>query len=211
MTCAEIKKTMKEHGDYASAVMNLRADSITTPIVRYKNFINSNEIVKSIMGEIIEKSVTSPDLFLRDGTSYEVDEIDNLAIFYKHLCYISQEDFNLLSHAVSHYALKYKNFNDMIQALLNFSVLPIIQFIEKNLSLLYIEQEEREKQKQPFIGHQYNIQQNGNKNTIKDSQNDNSVHKFEFNKGSFFLGVLASIISGLAVWGITELIMYLLK
>ena len=131
MTCAEIKKTMKEHGDYASAVMNLRADSITTPIVRYKNFINSNGIVKSIMGEIIEKSVTSPDLFLRDGTSYEVDEIDNLAIFYKHLCYISQEDFNLLSHAVSHYALKYKNFNDMIQALLNFSVLPIIQFIEK--------------------------------------------------------------------------------
>ena len=99
----------------------------------------------------------------------------------------------------------------MIQALLNFSVLPIIQFIEKNLSILYIEQEEREKQKQPFIGHQYNIQQNGNKNTIKDSQNDNSVHKFEFNKGSFFLGVLASIISGLVVWGITELIMYWLK
>lgn len=105
MTCAEIKKTMKEHGDYASAVMNLRADSITTPIVRYKNFINSNGIVKSIMGEIIEKSVTSPDLFLRDATSYEVDE----------------------------------------------------------------------------------------------------------NKGSFFLGVLASIISGLVLWGITELIMYLLK
>lgn len=210
MTCVEIKKTMKEHSDYASAVMNLRYDSITTPIFRYKSFIENNDIVKEIMSTIIEKSKTAADLFVHNGISYEKDEIDNLAILYKHLVFMSQEDFDLRNYAITHYAIQCKKIDDAIQKLLKFAVLPIIQYIDRRLSNLYAECEEKEKQNQPYIGNQYNIQQNGKNNTVKDSQNDKSVHKFEFHKESFFLGVLASVVSGLVVWGITELIKYLI-
>lgn len=211
MNCVEIKKTMKDHSDYASAVMNLRYDSITTPIIRYKNFIDNNEIVNNIMKPIRDKAVTAADLYLQSGVSYEVDEIDNLAILYKHLCFMAQENFNLLNHAVDHYALKCKSFNDMIHKLLKFSVLPLIQYIERQLSNIYVECEDKEKQSQSYIENQYNIQQNGDNGTIKDVQNNKSVSKFEFNKDSFLLGILASVASGLIVWGITELIMFLIK
>ena len=217
MNCAEIKTTMKEHSDYASAVMNLRHDSILSPIIRYKTFVESNELVKEIMAPIIEKSKTAVDLYTNDGINYEVDEIENLAILYKHLVYMSQDGFNLRQHAAQCYVIKYRNFNDMINELMKVSFFPIVQYINRKLNEMYLLCEEKERnQNQPSIqvGGDYisgnGIVQKGRNNKVKDTQNNKSVQKFEFHKGSFFLGIVASVISGLIVWGITELIKHII-
>lgn len=217
MNCAEIKATMQEHSNYASAVMNLRYDSIPAPIIRYKTFVESNDLIKEIMAPIIEKSKSAVDLYTNGRINYEVDEIENLAILYKHLVFMSQDGFNLCQHATQVYAFKYRKFDDMINELMKVSFFPITQYIKRKLNEEYLFREEKERnQSQPSIqvGGDYisgnGIVQKGSENTVKNAQNNKSVQKFEFHKGSFFLGILASVISGLIVWGITELIKYII-
>ena len=90
-------------------------------------------------------------------------------------------------------------------------------YIRLKLEELYLDIEEQEKSKitSTYIeGDVYNnstVQKEiGGNATMRDVGNDKSSKHFNFQKESFFLGVVSSVVSALIVWGVTELIKYLI-
>ncbi len=224
MTSVEIKKVINEHRTRSSDVMNLKYDSPNAPLIRYKDYINNNETIKTILSDIIEKAKNAEEMFVicsygNHTLHYEVDEIENLAIMYKHLNKIAVDNFNLCHYASQLFAMKYKKYNDMINELLKTSVLPIMQFIQRELENLYDEVKSKEGQgmgvsQVQVHGDYYSgneVVQVGNNNKMKDIKNDKSVKKFNFNKESFFIGLASAVVTELIVWGIVELIKFLIK
>lgn len=224
MTSAELKNIIAKHNRYASDVMNIKYDSGNAALVRYKHFIDEDAVISEIMKNAREKSAEAPDMFTSNGVgytyTYEIDEAENLPILYKHLSYMVDNATDLKLYAFKFYATKYKKFNDMIRELLKTAVFPIIQYIQAELNALCTTQEDNERREsgvKPVVqGNYYEgdhyqdsvVQKNNHKATMTDVKNDKSKKIFQFQKESFFLGIVASVVSGLIVWGITALIQH---
>lgn len=221
MRSVEIKKVIMQHTNHASAVMNTNYETRENTIVSYKNFIDNNPIISSIISLIKEAAANAPDLFDKNGYDISVcsdsDEIKDKAILYKHLSFMAESDKNLGDYALSIY-WRERKVNTAIQKLLQSSVLPLINYIRLKLEELYAEAEDREKQEQATAIHNGDNIYGGNIQKVENGQasmknvgNDNSKKKFHFQKESFFLGVLSAVVSGLIIFGLEELIRYIIN
>ena len=221
MRSVEIKKVIMQHTNYASAVMNTNYETRENTIASYKNFIDTNSIISSIISPIKEAAADAPDLFNKNGYDISVcsdtDDIKDKAILYKHLSFMAESNKNLAHYAISIY-WRERKFNSAIQKLLQASVLPLINYIRLKLEELYAESEDQEKQEQSTSIHNGDNIYGCNFQKVENGQaamnnvgNDNSKKNFTFQKESFFLGVLSAIISGLILFGIEELIKYLIS
>ena len=219
MNSAEIKKTIQEHNSYASKVMNTDHQTRENTLLLYKNFIDTDPIIKDIIKDIIILSKDAPDLFIKSEYNILVskddsDEKKDMAILYKHLNYMVEMDAELRVYAFSIYYYE-KKYDSAISKLLTTSVKPLIGYIQQKLNELLIDAEEDEKKEQRSSIHNGDnyfgpTQKVGNGNaSMENMGNDNSKKKFIFQKESFFLGILSSVIAGLIIFGIEELIRFL--
>lgn len=221
MKSVDIKKVILQHNNFASAVMNTNYQTREDTISAYKNFIDSNELVASIIAPIKAASLDAPDLFKKNYNGVSVysdpDIIKDKAILYKHLTYMTENTMKLKFYAHSIFFTS-KKYNDAIRRLLETSVLPIINYIQLKLSELLTEAEDEEKRVQStpihngdiFYGNNNQKVENGSA-SMKNVGNDNSKKTFTFQKESFFLGFVSAVISGLVVFGLEELIRYLIS
>ena len=217
MTIAEIGKIITNHNYYASSLMNTDYSTPTNTAYAYKKYIDGTPVIADILKDVVETSKTAEELFIRNSFSVEMrtstDEIEMMAMYYKHLGEISVDGFDLANHAFWIY--RRKSYNEDIRKLLESVVYPLIQYIDIKWKEIYIDIQEQEKasvQPQIHIGDtitdsvvQKDIE---GKSVIKSSGNDKHNKHFNFQKESFFLGILSAVVSGLIVWGITELIIY---
>ena len=221
MKKVDIKKIIMQHNTVASDVMNTKYDTRGNTIATYKNFIDGNDTIAEILAPIRIASIDAPDLFKneRDGISVysDADEIKDKAILYKHLTFMAESDKELKYYARSIYWAESK-FDIAIQKLLQTSVRPLIEYIRLKLEEMYAEAEDQEKIERATSIHNGDNIYGGNVQKVKNGQasmknvgNDNSKKKFNFQKESFFLGVLSAVVSGLIVFGLEELIRYLIN
>lgn len=204
----EVKKILKSFNNIASDVMNIKYDTGKAPLITLKNFINTNEQVKEIFKDILKNYENAEDFFTFGQNTIEVfenvDEIEFLKSSYKLLCEDCDDKTELRYKAHRVYWTT-RNFNDAINKYLKTAYFPLIRFIQTKLEELILEFEDEEK----FAMSENNkieIKQEGGKgNKVKISKSQNKETNFIFQKESFWLGVLGAIISGLVVWGITEL------
>ncbi len=220
MTIADIKKIISNHNRYASNLMNTTHLTSTNTALTYKKFIDETPVISVFLKDIIEASVTAKELFNNDEWSTTITVSDNeeemMSMYYKHLSYMATEVKDLSTYAFSKFFHE-KKFDNAIKKLLSVAVAPLIQYIRLKLEELYLDIEEQEKSKitSTYIeGDVYNnstVQKEiGGNATMRDVGNDKSSKHFNFQKESFFLGVVSSVVSALIVWGVTELIKYLI-
>ena len=219
MKSTEIKKIIMQHNQYASAVMNTKYQTRENTLSNYKTYIENQPTIKSLMADVFEASLVAPDLFNKTNYSIEVlsdsDEIKDKAILYKHLCFMVGNKKELYNYALSIYWRESK-IDSAIRKLLETSMKPLIEYIQLKLSNLLLEAESEEKQVTASV-HNGDVIMGGNVQkvehgnaTMKDVGNDKSRKKFSFQKESFWLGVLSAVIAGLIVFGVEELIRYLI-
>lgn len=212
---ADIKNLIEKHNRLTSEFMAIKYDSTNVALIRYKKFIDSEETIQSILSNIVMKAKDAPDLFATTenqfGFHYETDEIDNLAILYKHLSFLVDNNVDLPSYSLKNNCRKYKKINEMIFNLLKDYVLPISAYISEQLKQMFNKLDMQEKN--IYNGDVvYGIQQKDNDKAVaKNVGNNKFKTTFNFNTGSFLLGILSAVTSGLIVWGITELIMFLIS
>ena len=213
MTIADIKKIISNHNRYASNLMNTTHLTSTNTALTYKKFIDETPVISVFLKDIIEASVTAKELFNNDEWSTTITVSDNeeemMSMYYKHLSYMATEVKDLSTYAFSKFFHE-KKFDNAIKKLLSVAVAPLIQYIR-----LDIEEQEKSKITSTYIeGDVYNnstVQKEiGGNATMRDVGNDKSSKHFNFQKESFFLGVVSSVVSALIVWGVTELIKYLI-
>lgn len=223
MTSAEIKNIIDKHNRYSSDAMRTTYDSGMAALIRYKKHIDEEPLISQIMEKTRLEATDAPDMLLSlnggYSISYEVDEEKNLPILYKHLTYMVENLNDLRGYASKYFGFKHKTLNESIYELLHRSLYPIIQYIQSELNARLTLQEEQEKRESDakvvnnYGGDHYQdsvVQKNNQQASMNNVGNDNSKKTFHFQKESFFLGIVASVISGLIVWGITALIQYLI-
>lgn len=220
MKSVELKKTIMQHNNLASAVMNTKHDTRENTLFAYKNFIDSNEIVSQILLPIKTASIDAQDLFEKNGNDIEMNrdsnEIRDKAILYKHLTFMVESDKLLYVYAHSIFWTE-KTFNACIQRLMDTSVRPIIDYVRLKLEEMFVEAEHEEKMATASSIHNGDNFYGVNVQKVEHGQasmnnvgNDIASKKFVIQKESFWLGVLSAVLSGLIIWGIEELICYLL-
>ena len=222
MTSAEIKNIIAKHNRYSSDAMRTAYDSGMAALIRYKTYIDEDALISLILEQTRIDAKEAPDMFSRVNggfnLTYEVEEDKNLPILYKHLTYMVENVKDIRGYALQFYGYKHKKYNDMIYDLLKTSLLPLIQYIQSELNDRLTLQEEQEKRESDvkvvnnYGGDHYQdsvVQKDNQQASMNNVGNDNSKKTFHFQKESFFLGIVASVISGLIVWGITALIQYL--
>ena len=221
MKKVDIKKIIMQHNRVASAVMNTKYDTRENTLATYKNFIDSNETIAEILSPVKIASVDAPDLFKNEKGGISIysdsDEIKDKAILYKHLTFMVENDKELKYYAHSIYWTERK-FDVAIQKLLQASVRPLIEYVTLKLEEMYVDAEDQENTEKKISIHTgdniygNNVQKvEKGQASMKNVGNDNSKKKFNFQKESFFLGVLSAVVSGLIVFGLEELIRYLIN
>lgn len=161
------------------------------------------------MNDILTNYESAEDFFTFGQNSIEIvekiDEIEFLKSSYKLLCEDCVDKTELRNKAIKIYWTT-RNFNDAINKYLKTAYFPLIRFIQTKLEELILEFEDEEKITM-YENNKIEIKQEGGKgNKVKISKSQNKETNFVFQKESFWLGVLGAVISGLVVWGITELI-----
>ena len=220
MNIADIKKIIANHNRYASNLMNTNNSTATNTALAYKSFIDSTPLISEFLTEIVEKSKTARNLFGKNNFGNTTittsdDEQEMMAIYYKHLDVLVSHGNDLSNYAF--WMFRAKKFDESIRKLLEVSVAPFIQYVQAKLEEIYLDIQEQDKRdnvpnyvagdiitnstvQKDFVGNA----------TMRDVNNDKSTKHFNFQKESFFLGVFSAVISGLLVWGITELIKYII-
>lgn len=211
MKSSELKGVIEEHNRLAGDAMNIEFDTGNIPLKKYKNFIDTNEVIKEILKDIIIASHSAPELFSSNGyeTSINVseNEIEDLAIQYKEISSLVENDVCIRDYALKFFVMKHKHYNDMIYELLSICLKPIIRYIQEKLKIMLYEREEDEKAQMVINGDVINgIQQKGNKKAVNKQKS-----KFEFNKENFFLGIVSAVIVEVIAWGVIELIKSIIK
>lgn len=211
MKSSELKGIIEKHNRLAGDAMNIEYDTGNMPLKKYKNFIDTNEIIKDILADIVTASKTSPELFASTGhgfyTNESENEIEDLAIQYKEITTLVENDVNIRDYALRYFALKYTKFNDMINELLSICLKPLVKYIQEALKTKLYEIEEDEKVQMVVHGDYVNgVQQKNNKKAV----NKQKV-KFEFNKENFFLGIISAVVVEVVAWGIIELVKLLIQ
>ena len=210
MKSSELKNIIEKHNRLAGDAMSIRYDTGNMPLKKYKNFIDTNEIIKDILSDVVLASKIAPELFVSNGYGFYTNEfeneIDDLAIKYKEISTLVDNDVNLKKYASRYFSLKYKRFDDMITDLLSLCLKPVIKYIQEELMAKLYETEENEKSQMIVHGDYVN--------GVLQKDNKKSVHKqnikFEFNKENFFLGIISAVIVEVVAWGIIELIKFLI-
>lgn len=217
MTAVEIKAIIKLHLDYGSEAMNIKYNSGNTHLKRYKRLIDENPIIKEIVSPIKEQSYNSISLFEEndgDLTVHDaINEIEDLAIKYKELTYLVDNDVDLTSYAIKLflYKISSRKYVDYINELFRACLLPLYLYIKRKLEEKLYECQEQEKEPNVVHGDYVKgiMQKDNNKAVVKNV--DKSKHKFEFNKSSFFLGIVGTVVAELIVWCLLELIQGFIK
>lgn len=219
MKSIEIKKIIMKHNQYASAVMNTTYQTRENTLNNYKNYIENEATIKELMSDVFEASHDAPDLFRETDDSLEImsdsDEIKDKAILYKHLCFMVNDKRELCNYALSIY-WRERKCNSAIRKLLEISMKPLIEYIQLKLNDMLLEAEDEEKQSISTIHNGDNFYGDNNQKVengiaqMRDVGNDKSHKKFYFQKESFWMGVLSAVIAGLVVFGIEELVRYLI-
>lgn len=204
----EVKKILKNFNNIANDVMNIKYDTGKAPLITLKNFINTNEQVREIFKDVLKNYENAEDFFTFGQYFVEVvenvDEIEFLKSSYKLLCEDCDDETRLQYKAHTVYRTT-KSFNDAINQYLKTAYFPLIRFIQTKLEELILEFEDEEKVAMSENNKIVVKQEGGKGNKVKISKSQNKETTFVFQKESFWLGVLGAIISGLIVWGITEL------
>ena len=211
MKSSEIKTLLNKHNRLASEALNIGYDTGNMPLKRYKDLIDSDETIREIIKEIVNKSKDAEELFVVTqhslSTNEATDEVENLAILYKEITKLVVEDVNLTNYAIKYFALKYRKYNDMLNELMSICLLPLVKYIREALTQKIYELEEKEKAQSFVIHGDYvggNQQKNNDKAVMKTKNVDK--RKFVFSKENFFLGVLSAVVVEVVAWGIIELI-----
>lgn len=188
--------------------MNIKYDTGKAPLIALKNFINTNEQVRKIFKDTLNNYENAEDFFTFGQNTIEVieniDEIEFLKSSYKLLCEDCDDKTELQYKAHRVYWATSK-FNDAINKYLKTAYFPLIRYIQTKLEKLILEYEDEEKSKFAEINKIEIKQEGGKGNKVKIGKSQNKETNFVFQKESFWLGVLGTIISGLVVCGITEL------
>ena len=211
MKSSELKGIIEKHNRLAGDAMNIGYDTGNMPLKKYKNFIDTNEVIKDILTDVVTASKTAPELFVSTGhgfyTNESENEVDDLAIQYKEITSLVENDVNIRDYALRYFSLKYKKFNDMINELLSICLKPLIKYIQEALKSKLYELEENEKVQMVVHGDYVNgVQQKNNKKAV----NKQKV-KFEFNKENFLLGIISAVVVEVVAWGIIELVKILIQ
>ncbi len=211
MKSSELKSVIEKHNRLAGDAMNIEYDTGNMPLKKYKNFIDTNEVIKDILSKVVIASKKAPELFVDKGhgfyTNESENEIEDLAIQYKEISMLVEQDKDLRAYSAKYFALKHQKFNDMINELLSICLKPLIKYIQEALKNKLYELEENEKVQMVIHGDYVNgVQQKNNKKAV----NKQKV-KFEFNKENFFLGIISAVVVEVIAWGIIELVKLLIQ
>lgn len=211
MKSSELKAIIEKHNRLAGDAMNIEYDTGNMPLKKYKNFIDTNEVIKEILADVVIASKTAPELFVSTVrgiyTNESENETEDLAIQYKEITTLVNNDENIRDYASRYFSLKYKKFNDMINELLSICLKPLVKYIQEALKTKLYEIEEVEKVQMVVHGDYVNgVQQKNNKKAV----NKQKV-KFEFNKENFFLGIISAVVVEVVAWGIIELVKLLIQ
>lgn len=224
MTVIEIKKIIASHNRYASNVLNTNYNTATNTVLDYKRFIEGQKDNFPFLAEIIDLSKTADDMFATEKWQHTTistpdDEKERMPVYYKQIVHIAENVKDLGSYAYSIFFYESK-FNNAIKRLFEVVVVSFIDYVKAKLEEIYLDLTDLENKERSspqisaggdvIVGSTVQKQISGDA-TIKDVGNDNSKKKFEVHKESFGLGFLSAVLSGVVVWGITELIKGLLS
>lgn len=222
MTVAEIKKIIMKHNHYASELLNTNHTTATNTAYAYKKYIDETPLIVEILNKVIELSKTVDDLFVEDefgsiSVHSSNEELEMMAMYYRHLDVLVTKGDNLSNYAF--WIVRKKHFDDCISQLLELSVKPLINFINNKLQEIKMDAEEEERRTTAmpsYVGGDVitnsTVQKDiGGNAVMRDINSNKSEKHFHFQKESFFLGVVSAVVSGLLIWGIEELIKFLIN
>ena len=221
----ELKKVEREFRNYSNELFKTEHSDGNVYLKKFNNYIHENSIIYEIIKEFDNANVDLNDFIYKDPWLRLIIPEDE-KLHYKYiLAYIKWLIDNEVNFIGEFQMYKGKRkFNESIQLALNDVVKPLYSFISREIinKITELESSISEKEEQIHsvvnIEHQYNgdkigIQDNSiNKNGGDITQGDNNkTAKIKFyKKEGFWSGVISGIIVGLAVWGIEELIKFLI-
>jgi len=230
LTPSEIRISIQEIQKRARAIYNQEIDANvnsketgTTFLIRYINFIDSNEVIKSILSEF-DKTPCLHEEFVKfssiEHAPYNVAPITNfitpvepdkeISYILMAIHYLKEQNLKALFYDGGN-----KKTNANIRAGLKMLIEPLTQYIVENLKSKFDEMEESEIESLPLIvqgdviyGNKNQAGRDINSKTTVKTKNVFKIIKNQ--KQGFVLGIISGIITGLSVWGITELIRFLI-
>ena len=227
-----LKKANGELRDITSYLYRTTVSDDKTNLIKFRNFIHSNEIVKEIILPYIDDSVDISKFAYFGQFHIVFDKPVEDDLLYKYIIKFIDEaiDDKRTLHEIFVYYKRKRSLDDSIQEGLKDLVDPLFRFISRELisQIEEIENELSNKAQEVILG---DVAKDGgvikkagrdyseanNSPTTKTTSGDifqgdkNSKKVHFYQKEGFVSGIISGIIVGLAVWGIEELIKFLIE
>ena len=234
----ELKKVERELRGIVSTLFETETSDGNLYLIKFNEYINNNSVIKEIVRDYIDKDINLNDFIYKTDFGYiQFDIPVDESLHYKYILkYISHliENKIVLVREFSHYKNK-KTYNDCIQLALKDLINPLYSYISRELmsKIEDLESKIREeeikshgdfiigdvaknggvfnKETGDKISNHHNTSNNANGDLVQGDNNKKVVKQKFYQKEGFWTGVLSGIIVGLAVWGIQELIKFLIN
>lgn len=150
MNIKEYKKLSVDFNDIASALLRTKYTDGNTNLIRFKNYINENEVIQKIIQDKIINVEYDFNNMITIGFSgwaqinIPVNEAEHIKGMYDYLNYLADNNINLENIAFQ-FRCGGNNVNDHLRYYIDLFFKPLIFFISKELSKKIIELEEDDK------------------------------------------------------------------
>jgi hypothetical protein len=146
----DYKKTSLDFRRIASNMLRTEYNNPNTPLQRFKNYIDTNDIVKEIVQEAIKDVVYDYNNCFVKSDNYwaklniPVNENEHLRAMYDYMSFIVDNNVNVLNISNS-YLCSSRKFTDIIQNFLSLAFKPMVDYIIDELSKMILMEEEEMK------------------------------------------------------------------
>lgn len=152
MDIKDYKKASLDFRRIASNMLTTEYNNPNIPLYRFKNYIDTNEIIKSIVQDAIHNvNYNYKDCFTIDNNDYDdpeinppIDEKQHLKAMYDYISYIVDNKMNVMNLSFK-YPCSSNKITDVIQNFLSLAFKPMVEYIIDELSKLIIMEEEEMK------------------------------------------------------------------
>lgn len=167
----ELKKTSLEFRRIASNMLRTEYTNQDVPLHRFKNYIDTNVIIKDIVQFAIENiDYDYKNCFEKEPSdwasiSVPVNEREHLRAMYDYMTFIVDEKKSVLQVSSS-YMCSSRKITDIIQNFLSLAFKPLVDYITDELSKMIMMEEEIEMKK---------IEVNANHSVVNMTDNNSSI------------------------------------